>query len=219
MALLLGILGGPGLSLALFFLYLHAHYPHIDCGNSMAFSSMMKGILGGEGLNPIDWLIVFGLQFGGALVGAIVWCLISGAASAPVAIYGDNDGRGIFLYLFASMVQSACFYYLGRGDQSQFGSFKVIAVYLVSWELSAKAFAGSVGGVSVDFGRMLGSKIIESGTTDMTKFWVLLVGGFAGMVAGPLVQKVDAMLRDKQGDDAGAADEAGAKDEPAGNEA
>merc|ERR1719262_287992 len=105
-------------------------------GNSMAFSSMMKGILGGEGTNPVDWLIIFGLQLGGSLVGAIVWCLISGAASAPVVTYGDNDGRGFFLYLFASMVQSASFYCLGRDDRSQWGSLKVIAVYLVSWELS-----------------------------------------------------------------------------------
>lgn len=147
-----------------------------------------------------------------------MWCLISGGASAPTVTYGDNDGRGFFLYLFASMVQAASFYHLGRDDRSQWGSLKVIAVYLVSWELSAKAFGQSVGGVSVDFGRMLGSKIVKGDHTDMTKFWVILAGGFAGMVAGPILQMIDGKIREKQGDDAGA-DEAGAADEPAGNEA
>jgi len=210
LVVILGMTDGvPSLQLALFVLFLHQNYNGgSDVGASQAFASMFKGLTGGEGMNPIDFLITFGLQLLGGLVGNLVWTAIVGGDvyfQAPVGTALVSNGRLFFYFMMANMVQTACFSILGRNDTSLQGSFSVAVVYFLSWTMCQFSFAGSVGGASFDFGQMLGAQIMRSdiygNDAGFNKFWVVLLGSFAGMTAGCGMHMVENMLRAKEGGD------------------
>merc|ERR1711981_282255 len=95
--------------------------------------------------------------------------------------------------------------------------------YMLSWVLCQSGFTGSIGGITIDFGRLLAGKMIH---TDMVakeafdKFWLLIVAPLGGWAVCILYQMLENVMKAKEnGGDAKKSEDAVALEPAADNNA
>jgi len=189
------------LFLGLAALFLHKALPHYDFGGANVFGRWIGGLLGKleNGASTDEFLFTIGLQFGGALVGGILFNWIFDVAPAPTYVTSsNNDGKNFVLFAFANFIQAYALNRLTIADTTLDNSFRVVTAYMLSWYMCQGVFAGSIGGITIDFGRQLAGEIIHSGLVDMKQWWILVLGPLAGWATCFAYQMVEYALKDKE---------------------
>jgi hypothetical protein len=192
-------------------LFIHKALPKYDFGGANVFGRWIGGITGktDNGASHDEFLFTIVLQFGGALVGGILYNWIFDLAPAPTLanpLY--NDGKNFVLFAFANFFQAYAVNRLNCSDNSLDNSFRVVMAYMLSWYLCQIVFAGSIGGITIDFGRQLAGEMIHKDMVDMSKWWILVLAPLAGWGICFIYQWLECALEAKESGDGGAKEEA-----------
>lgn len=168
------------------------HKNGYDFGGANVFLRWFGGMFGRDNACCIQtFLFTWLLQFLGAFCGAIVYNLIMDVAVVPATSDSLEDGKLFILFAFANFFQA---YAVQRSDDV----YQTAAMYAVSWVLCNVTWAGSIGGITIDFGRLLAGELTHGDTVDFDKFWLLIVSPLAGWGVCFLYQILE-MAMDKKG--------------------
>jgi len=194
------------LFLGLAAIFLHKALPHYDFGAANVFGRWVGGMFGKleNGASHDEFICTMGLQFGGALLGGILYCWIYDSASAPSdTVSLHNNGKRFLLFAFANFFQAYALNRLTIKDTSLDNSFRVVTAYMMSWYLCQAVFNGSIGGITIDFGRQLAAKIVHSKQVDMNTWWILPFAPLAGWAVCFLYQTLEYTLKAKESGECG----------------
>lgn len=188
------------LFLGLAVVFFNKALPNYDFGAANVFGRWIGGMFGtcDNGACIQEFLFTILLQFGGSLVGAMLYNWILDAAPAPTLVGPLNDdgeaddGKVFILFAFANFFQA---YALNCAE----GGLSTATAYTLSWVLCQVTWAGSIGGVTIDLGRLLGGEITHSDLVVFDKFWQLIVGPLAGWGICFAYQWVESTLAAKEG--------------------
>jgi len=205
---------------------LHKLVPTYEFGAANVFCRWFGGLMGKieNGASHQEFLFTIGFQFGGALVGGILynWIYDQAPQLIPnVAILTKVEGKIFMLSAFANFLQAYFYNRLVVSDTSLDNSLRLSTGLMLTWVLCQMSFAGSIGGITIDLGREIAAKIVHS---DMVmddyfkKFWLLIVGPLAGWGTCILYQALEYMLKAKQ-DGSCKKEDAPAAEQPADNNA
>jgi len=188
------------LYLGLFFIYMHKYQTQYDWGLANCWGRFMGKMMGTlpDGADWQELLFVMLMQFGGSFVGQLVYNIIFGGPVAPQPNPLGNTGKLFVWFLFANFVQGYAANRVIAKDTTFDNSFRMGAAYMFSWVLCQMAFPNSIGGVTIDFGRLLGSELTDSNLTNFDNFWVLIAAPFAGWGLAGCYQWLECSLLTKQ---------------------
>lgn len=205
------------LFLGLAVVFFHKALPTYDFGAANVFGRWVGGMTGKleNGASTQEFLFTILFQFGGALVGAILynWIFDVAPVPEPAMFLTKPEGKIFILFGFANFFQAYCINRLVIADTSLDNSMRLATAYTLSWVLCQTGFSGSIGGMTIDFGRLLAGKMIHpDSVSDDTfeKFWLLLCAPLAGWAVCFLYQMLEYSMKakengDKKDDDAPAA--------------
>jgi len=215
---ILALMGGLSpwwiLFLGLAVVFFHKAVPTYDFGAANVFCRWVGGLRGNDnGASHQEFLFTILLQFGGALVGGILynWIFDLAPHPMPMTFLSKAEGKIFMLFGFANFFQAYCVNRLVIADTSLDNSMRLAVGYTLSWVLCQAGWMGSIGGITIDFGRLLAAKLIHpSLVADETfeKFWLLFVGPLAGWAICLLYQMLEYMLKAKQDGDCKKQDDA-----------
>jgi len=189
------------LFLGLAALFIHKVLPKFDFGGANVFGRFVGGMMGktDNGAAIDEFLFTILLQFGGALVGGILFNWIFDVAPAPALVVStNNDGKNFVLFAFANFFQAYALNRLTVADNSLDNSFRVVGAYMLSWYLCQVVFTGSIGGITIDFGRQLAGELVHKDLVDMDKWWILVLAPLAGWGICVIYEMLESTLKAKE---------------------
>lgn len=191
------------LFLGLSAVFFHKAFPHYDFGAANVGMRFIGGLTGQceNGACIQEFLFTIAMQFGGALLGGIVYNWWFDAAPIPVANLLNNDGANFVLFAFANFFQAYCLNRLTVSDTSLDTSMRLATAYTLSWVLCQGVYAGSIGGITIDFARLLAGKIVHGSMVSdeqFKKFWLLIAGPAAGWGVAFLYNWLENTLKAKE---------------------
>jgi len=199
-------------------LFFHKTLPKYDFGAANVFGRWIGGLFGKleNGASHDEFLFTILLQFVGALLGGILYNWIFDVAPAPtMVVSSNNDGKNFVLFAFANFFQAYALNRLTVADNSLDNSFRVAGAYMMSWYLCQTVFTGSIGGITIDFGRLLAGEMIHGDLVEFEKFWILVLAPLAGWGICFLYQMLEYTLKAKESGECAKKEEPAA--EPAAN--
>jgi len=189
------------LFLGLAALFIHKVLPKFDFGGANVFGRFVGGMMGknDNGAAIDEFLFTILLQFGGALVGGILFNWIFDVAPAPALVVStNNDGKNFVLFAFANFFQAYALNRLTVADNSLDNSFRVVGAYMLSWYLCQVVFTGSIGGITIDFGRQLAGELVHKDLVEMEKWWILVLAPLAGWGICVIYEMLESTLMAKE---------------------
>jgi len=193
------------LFLGLAVLFFHKMHPHYDFGAANIWGRWLGGITGqcDTGASHQEFGFKFLFQFLGAFVGGIFFNWIMDAAPAPYRTSPTMaTGKVFVLFAFANFVQAYAANRLVATDTSLDNSFRLATGYMISWVLCQSTWMLSIGGVTIDFGRLLAGKITHSDQVVFDDFWILLLAPVVGWLVAGCYQWLEYSMAAKENGDA-----------------
>jgi len=166
-----------------------------------------------NGASTQEFLFTVLLQFAGALVGGILynWIFDVAPVPEPAMFLTKPEGKIFILFGFANFFQAYCINRLNNADTSLDNSMRLATAYTLSWVLCQTGFSGSIGGMTIDFGRLLAGKMIHPDSVPsetFEKFWLLLCAPLAGWAVCFLYEMLECMMKAKENGDNKKSDDA-----------
>jgi len=210
-------------------IFLHQVFPNFDYGMTNTLSKFLAAKAGKAVTMTLDELVTKSLlQVAGALVANLIWLEI-GASELSAAAGGGmpanfayhapyvnsafvtdaetKSAEVFFTFMIWHFIQ---LYFFNKMTGTQNGAdlatnFRVAMGYLMTITLMNVTYKNSIGGITLDLGRMLAA-IIKYDSTDYNtdEWWCLLFAPLAGYVLCLGWNMVEAMAN-KKGSDSGAA--------------
>lgn len=193
------------LFLGLAVVFFHKAIPTYDFGAANVFFRWVGGMTGrcDNGACTQELLFTILMQFGGALVGAILydWIFDVAPVPTPAVFLTAADGKIFMLFGFANFFQAYCLNRITVSDTSLDNSMRLATAYILSWVLCQTGFAGAIGGITIDFARLLAGKMVHGDmvTGDMfDKFWLLICAPLGGWGVCFLYEMLEGFVKAKE---------------------
>jgi len=193
------------LFLGLSVVFFHHAVPNFDFGATNITTRFFGGFLGtcDDVPDVQEWLFTVGFQFGGALVGAILydWIFDEALIPEPATFLSKQEGKIFMLFGFANFIQAYALQKIDTNDRTITGALRLATAYMLSWVLCQEGFTGAIGGITIDVARLLGAKIVHGKKVPSTStefWWLLIVAPLAGYFICIFYQMLEKAINAKQ---------------------